>query len=71
MIPSLGNQDFLSTKNGNELKHAIKDACLPEEVNQRVSVRGGYREKLKKMAAGQWWRIPLIPALGRQKQVNF
>jgi hypothetical protein len=23
------------------------------------------------MAAGQWWRIPLIPALGRQKQVNF
>ena len=21
--------------------------------------------------AGQWWRTPLIPALGRQKQVDF
>jgi hypothetical protein len=21
--------------------------------------------------AGQWWRIPLIPALGRQRQVDF
>jgi hypothetical protein len=21
--------------------------------------------------AGQWWRMPLIPALGRQKQVDF
>jgi hypothetical protein len=20
---------------------------------------------------GQWWRTPLIPALGRQRQVNF
>jgi hypothetical protein len=21
--------------------------------------------------AGQWWRMPLIPALGRQRQVDF
>jgi hypothetical protein len=21
--------------------------------------------------AGQWWRTPLIPALGRQRQVDF
>jgi hypothetical protein len=21
--------------------------------------------------AGQWWRMPLIPALGRQRQANF
>jgi hypothetical protein len=21
--------------------------------------------------AGQWWRMPLIPALGRQRQADF
>jgi hypothetical protein len=26
---------------------------------------------LKKKNAGQWWRTPLIPALGRQRQVDF
>ena len=26
---------------------------------------------LKTCLAGQWWRTPLIPALGRQKQVDF
>jgi hypothetical protein len=25
----------------------------------------------KKKEAGQWWRKPLIPALGRQRQVDF
>jgi hypothetical protein len=25
----------------------------------------------KFISAGQWWRIPLIPALGRQRQVDF
>jgi hypothetical protein len=24
-----------------------------------------------KNTAGQWWRMPLIPALGRQRQVDF
>jgi hypothetical protein len=26
-----------------------------------------YRESF----AGQWWRMPLIPALGRQRQADF
>jgi hypothetical protein len=26
---------------------------------------------IKKWGAGQWWCTPLIPALGRQRQVNF
>jgi hypothetical protein len=25
----------------------------------------------KSRGAGQWWRTPLIPALGRQRQVDF
>jgi hypothetical protein len=25
----------------------------------------------KKKKAGWWWCMPLIPALGRQRQVNF
>ena len=29
----------------------------------------GVREK--KYLAWQWWRTPLIPALGRQRQVDF
>jgi hypothetical protein len=23
------------------------------------------------LSAGQWWRMPLIPALGRQRQADF
>jgi hypothetical protein len=30
------------------------------------------QQKVKlKNKAGQWWRTPLIPALGRQRQVDF
>jgi hypothetical protein len=25
----------------------------------------------KKLSRGQWWRTPLIPALGRQRQVDI
>jgi hypothetical protein len=28
-------------------------------------------KKPKKQKAGRWWRTPLIPALGRQRQVDF
>jgi hypothetical protein len=35
----------------------------------------GRDERLKKQTnkqkARQWWRTPLIPALGRQRQVDF
>jgi hypothetical protein len=27
--------------------------------------------KEKEIVAGQWWYTPLIPALGRQRQVDF
>jgi hypothetical protein len=27
--------------------------------------------KKKKKRAGQWWRMPFIPALGRQRQMDF
>jgi hypothetical protein len=27
--------------------------------------------KKKKKKARQWWRMPVIPALGRQRQENF
>jgi hypothetical protein len=26
---------------------------------------------LKRKPAGQWWLLPLIPALGRKRQVDF
>jgi hypothetical protein len=25
----------------------------------------------KRMTARQWWRMPVIPALGRQRQADF
>jgi hypothetical protein len=28
-------------------------------------------EKIGGQCAGQWWHMPLIPALGRRKQVDF
>jgi hypothetical protein len=32
----------------------------------------GILNKFKKLRiAGQWWCMPLIPALGRQRQVDF
>jgi hypothetical protein len=34
----------------------------------------GHYEKTKlknRSRAGQWWRMTLIPALGRQRQVDF
>jgi hypothetical protein len=30
-----------------------------------------YSDLKKILRAGQWWCIPLIPALGRQRQADF
>jgi hypothetical protein len=39
-----------------------------EEQREQLSVK----KTLKNVFfAGQWWHIPLIPALGRQRQVDF
>jgi hypothetical protein len=37
-------------------------------VTQRNCLK---KQNKNKSVAGQWWRMPLIPALGRQKQVDF
>jgi hypothetical protein len=29
------------------------------------------RKEKKRKEKGQWWHTPLIPALGRQRQVDF
>jgi hypothetical protein len=29
------------------------------------------KKKEKKIRARRWWHMPLIPALGRQRQVDF
>jgi hypothetical protein len=45
----------------------------PTESTQGVQSTHIYNETLSKRRkrAGQWWRTPLIPALGRQRQADF
>ena len=40
-----------------------------ETLSQKNYVRG--RERKKKGEKEKGWRIPLIPALGKQRQVDF
>jgi hypothetical protein len=37
----------------------------------RERVPAGEANKLKKKNVRAWWHMPLIPALGRQRQVDF
>jgi hypothetical protein len=37
----------------------------------RGSIKKKEKKKKKEEEAGQWWRTPLIPALGRQRQADF
>jgi hypothetical protein len=40
-------------------------------VNMRIWVQLPKTHVKTRHIAGQWWHMPLIPALGRQRQVNF
>jgi hypothetical protein len=38
---------------------------------KKISNKKLKKKKKEKEATGQWWCMPLIPALGRQRQVDF
>jgi hypothetical protein len=38
---------------------------------QRRLLRRMFKPIERNIRAGQWWRTPLIPALGRQRQADF
>jgi hypothetical protein len=46
----------------NERLHTYINAEL--RIGKFLAIENGF-------VAGQWWRMPLIPALGRQRQVDF
>jgi hypothetical protein len=52
-----------------ELNKTIQD--LKMEIETKKSQRETTLEIENLGKAGQWWRMPLIPALGRQRQVDF
>jgi hypothetical protein len=48
---------------------------LKKLIMERIGFQN-YKNKaiapfLRHFQAGQWWRIPLIPVLGRQRQADF
>jgi hypothetical protein len=43
------------------------EKCCVEKQNKTKQKR----KRKKKTSAMQWWHTPLIPALGRQRQVDF
>jgi hypothetical protein len=51
---------------------SLKSHSGGEGVKSRGQGNGGSIQDLKRgHVAGQWWCMPLIPALGRQRQVDF
>jgi hypothetical protein len=59
---------FKRVKRGRWMGAALMLACCPECISQstyeKAHIENGSR-------ARQWWRMPLIPAFRRQKQVDF
>jgi hypothetical protein len=50
---------------------ASSKAARPTQRNPVIKPKMKERNKQKTDTAGWWWRTPLIPALGRQRQVDF
>jgi hypothetical protein len=58
------------TAEGGKLRRYIRLTSQPASQSVSSSFRG--RPYLKKeKEAGWWWLMPLVPALGRQRQVDF
>jgi hypothetical protein len=43
----------------------------PVSKNKNKKQKRKKKKKKKKKESRVWWRTPLIPALGRQRQVDF
>jgi hypothetical protein len=44
---------------------------MGKHTNKKILVVKKKKKKKKGKHAGQWWLMPLIPALGRQRQADF
>jgi hypothetical protein len=58
------------------VKTEFNDVKINEEKEfwseANLGLQTGFARPLKaQLSAGQWWRMPLIPALGRQRQAGF
>jgi hypothetical protein len=63
----LHNEVLLENKTqGNALM-----LVLMKERQEVTCVGGHPGVYIKRLPAGRWWCMPLIPALGKQRQVNF
>jgi hypothetical protein len=43
----------------------------PELHGNKPSIKKKKKKKKKDMESRAWWRMPLIPAFGRQRQADF
>ena len=69
--------EFMLLEEGELVKCWIKAmACMdPENRGWSEENQGQEHSALciprKEIKVGQWWHMPLIPALGRQRQADF
>jgi hypothetical protein len=48
------------------------DIIINKSLKKKIVLkRKEERKKASKQASRAWWRTPLIPALGRQRQADF